>query len=153
MAKMGVVAVICLLALLGVARASNTFSVTGKVYCDNCDAGFPTRISSGIEGATVALQCKDTDGKQTFYAEGVSDKDGKFRIPVQGERPRELCKAKALSSPNAKCNRPSEVNEGPVYLTHNNGINSDERITGPFSFKSAEKHPACATVMAEYNLY
>ena len=153
MAKMGAIAVICVLALLSVARASENFSVTGKVYCDNCDAGFPTRISPAIAGATVAVECKDTNGKQTFYATGLSGKDGKFSIAVVGERPRELCKAQALSSPDDKCSIPTDVNEGPVYLTHNNGINSDERMTGPFCFKSAEKHPQCGAVMAEFNIY
>jgi hypothetical protein len=43
---------IALLALLGVANAhaGHNFYVTGKVYCDNCAAGYPTRISPPIPG-------------------------------------------------------------------------------------------------------
>ncbi|KAH9319119.1 hypothetical protein KI387_020888 [Taxus chinensis] len=153
MVKMGAALVICLLGLLGMAHASDKFTVTGKVYCDNCAAGFPTRISTPIPGAKVALHCTTTAGEKTLYTEGLTDKDGKFSIPAQGERPQELCKAEVLSSPDAKCNIPTQSSHGPVYLTHNNGINSDVRITGPFSFQSREKQGECAAVMAEYNLY
>jgi len=143
-----------LLALLGVANAhaGHNFFVTGKVYCDNCAAGFETRISPPIPGATVAVECKDKTGKRTLYNEDSTNSDGLFSIAVKGEHEREACEAYTVSSPTS-CNLHSGTSRGPVYLTHNNGIDSDERKTGPFAFKSSQISSACKAVMAEYNIY
>ncbi len=143
-----------LLALLGVANAhaGHSFFVTGKVYCDNCAAGFPTRISPPIPGATVAVECKDKAGKRLFYNENHTDDNGLFSIPVNGEHENEACAAFTVSSPTS-CNIPTDTSRGPVFLTHNNGIDSDERKTGPFAYRSSEIHSACKAVMAEFDVY
>jgi len=145
---------IALLALLGVANAhaGHNFYVTGKVYCDNCAAGYPTRISPPIPGATVAVECKDRSGKRLFYNEQSTDNNGLFNIAVQGEHEHDACEAFTVSSPTS-CNIPTDSSRGPVFLTHNNGINSDERKTGPFAYRSTTTHSACQAVMAEYNIY
>jgi len=145
---------IALFALLGVANAhaGHNFYVTGKVYCDNCAAGFPTRISPAISGATVGVECKDRAGKRLFYNEQHTDNDGLFSIAVLGEHEHEACEAFTVSSPTS-CNLKTDSSRGPVYLTHNNGINSDERKTGPFAFRPTTNHPACQAVLAEYNIY
>lgn len=145
---------IALIALLGVANAhsGHDFDVTGKVYCDNCASGFPTRISPPIPGATVAVECKDRAGKRSFYNEERTNSNGLFSIAVEGEHEHESCEAFTISSPTT-CNIQTNSNRGPVFLTHNNGIDSSERKTGPFAFKAPKTHPACKTVMAEYNIY
>lgn len=155
MAKnMGVLPVILAVSLvllqLSFARAGDKFVIKGRVYCDNCHAGFPTRISPSIAGAKLAVRCRNQAGTETVYTEGVTDENGEFNISVKGEHDQDLCEAVAISSPTT-CNIKSESNHGPVFLTHNNDIISDERITGPFAFKSAQKNSECSAVMAEYN--
>eukprot|EP01018_Ginkgo_biloba_P013497 Gb_05268 [translate_table: standard] len=144
-------ALICLMAFLGIVHCTQDFVVTGKVYCDTCAAGFVTRVSTYIPRARLAVQCKDHVGKQLSYTEGETDQSGTFRIPVKGDHAHDLCETVALSSPTS-CNIPTDSNRGPVFLTHNNGINSDERITGPFAFKSTQTLAACTAVMQEYNM-
>eukprot|EP01018_Ginkgo_biloba_P002252 Gb_32832 [translate_table: standard] len=155
--KMGnlkaLVSLICLMAFLGTGQSEeNEYTVTGQVFCDTCAVGFITRVSKPIQGAKVAVQCKDHAGKQLYYTEGTTDFQGYFNIPVNGDHSHEKCEAKAISSPTS-CNIPSYTNIGPVFLTSNNGVVSSERITGPFGFKSTEILAVCTSVMQEYAMF
>lgn len=51
-----VAGVICLVSLLGVARAEETprFKVTGTVYCDTCRAKFVTRVAERMPGTLIS---------------------------------------------------------------------------------------------------
>ena len=88
-------------------------------------------------GATVAVECKDNAGKRLFYNEDSTDNNGLFSIAVKGEHEHEACEAYTLTNPTS-CNIRTDSNRAPVYLTHNNGIDSDERMTGPFALRSTK---------------
>uniref|UniRef100_A0A0C9RYZ6 TSA: Wollemia nobilis Ref_Wollemi_Transcript_1661_859 transcribed RNA sequence n=1 Tax=Wollemia nobilis TaxID=56998 RepID=A0A0C9RYZ6_9CONI len=151
MAKIGALLFVCLVGLF-VAQVSGKLVVKGSVYCDNCHCGFPTRVSPAIAGAKIAVRCNvKGEVQEHLYEEGVSNDKGEFEITVQGEHAQHNCHAVALSSPTT-CNIATDSMEAPVFLTHNNGIVSDVRTTGPFAFKSAETHPECTAVMNEFNI-
>lgn len=133
-------------------HAGHDFLVTGNVYCDNCAAGFPTRISTPITGAVVAVECKDHAGKRLFYNEDSTNDSGLFSIAVKGEHEHEACAAYTVSNPTS-CNTKTDSNRAPVFLTHNNGIASSERKTGPFAYRTTKIRGDCQAVLAEYNLY
>jgi hypothetical protein len=42
-------------AVAAVAAAGGVFVVTGRIYCDNCRAGFETNISHAIQGEPACL--------------------------------------------------------------------------------------------------
>jgi hypothetical protein len=156
--KMGnfkaIVGLICLMAVMGINGQSveeNDFFVSGKVYCDTCHCGFITEASHYIPGARVAVRCMDEADNQIFYREEKTDDNGVFRIRVNGDHAQDSCVAEALSSPTG-CNTHAYTNVGPVYLTHNNGIRSNERWTGPFGFKSNEVLAVCQSVMKQYTM-
>ena len=54
--------------VLGLASAAkpDSFVVQGKVYCDNCRAGFETTITEYIEGAVVKLTCKNSTTNEIY---------------------------------------------------------------------------------------
>ena len=41
--------------VVAVAAAGGGFVVTGRIYCDNCRAGFETNISHAIQGEAACL--------------------------------------------------------------------------------------------------
>lgn len=149
-----IVGMICLMAVVGINGQSveeKSFFVSGKVFCDTCQCGFITEASHYISGSRVAVRCMDEADKQVFYREEKTDDNGFFRIRVDGDHDQDRCTAEALSSPTG-CNTHAYENVAPVYLTHNNGISSNERFTGPFAFKSKEVLAVCQSVMKQYTM-
>lgn len=148
------VGLICLMAVLsnGDTVEENDFFVSGKVYCDTCQCGFITEASHYIAGARVAVRCMDKADNQIFYREEKTDDNGVFTIPVNHDHTHDRCVAEAISSPT-ECSTPAYKNVAPVYLTHNNGIASKERWSGPFGFKSNEILAVCQSVMKQYTMF
>ncbi|KAG2623813.1 hypothetical protein PVAP13_3KG081516 [Panicum virgatum] len=59
------------------------FVVTGRVYCDNCRAGFETNVSHNIQGATVSMECRHFETQKLHdKAEATTDAGGWYRMDI-----------------------------------------------------------------------
>ncbi|XP_011621414.1 olee1-like protein [Amborella trichopoda] len=156
MAKCGAILVFCFVScLLGVSHAdSSYFFVEGKVYCDNCRAGFETRVTEYVPEARVRVECKDREGGHLIYSiEGVTDRTGTYQIPVEGDHENEICEVMAINSTDPNCNEIFHGrNRARILLTTNNGIISDKRFANPLAFLKKDPLPVCAEVLKEYKL-
>ncbi|OVA04045.1 Pollen Ole e 1 allergen/extensin [Macleaya cordata] len=126
------------------------FVAQGMVYCDVCRAGFVTRGTEFIPGAKVKLECKDrAGGKITFTANGVSDKQGIYEIPVYGDHEQDVCEVVLKESTRPDCKEIDPGRKGPVLdIRH-----KDTRLVNSLGFLQAEPVPDfCPAVMATMGL-
>ncbi|KAF3442421.1 hypothetical protein FNV43_RR16337 [Rhamnella rubrinervis] len=132
--------------------AAEHFFVEGKVYCDTCRVQFVTRVSEPLEGATVSLECKRrNDSALTYSADGVTDKNGVYSLPVDGDHEEEICEVRALKSRREDCNTPFDVfdQKARVLLTDKSGQSSMARYAAPLGFMKKEALPVCKEVLKE----
>ncbi|GAB2301209.1 hypothetical protein Dimus_035243 [Dionaea muscipula] len=143
----------------GVAQGKvDRFFVEGQVYCDTCRAEFVTRLTEFLEGAKVKLECRNISGQGdvTYTAEAVTDKQGRYSIPVDGDYEENICEVMLAKSPREDC---SEVPNDPytrmaakVPLTSNNGVVDPMRPANPLGFMIKNPHPDCQQVFKELGL-
>ncbi|KAI0510170.1 hypothetical protein KFK09_010770 [Dendrobium nobile] len=148
-----VVAAFCLLA--GVTIATDVhFQVEGRVYCDNCRAGFVTNITEYIEGATVALECKHFESDAVEHSiEAVSGAGGYYTISVPNDHEEEVCYVKLLKSPRADCAEFVENrDQARILLTENSGQANNLRYANSLGFLKDEALPVCAELLKAYSL-
>ncbi|XP_052206804.1 anther-specific protein LAT52-like [Diospyros lotus] len=153
-AALALVSVLCLLALAGPAHCHDdkgAFHVQGKVYCDTCRVLFPTRLSEYLAGAEVELKCRHLENKtETLSVTGRTNKDGHYKLAVEGDHDDEMCEVNVISSPNPECNEHnSEISSAIVSLAKNSGIRSDSRFCNPIGFRKKTALPNCAEVFDE----
>ncbi|KAK4786886.1 hypothetical protein SAY86_010719 [Trapa natans] len=135
------------------------------VYGDICRAQFVTRISEKIEAghgcsfacALVRMECRNRESDQLTYSiDGHTDKEGIYRLPVDGEHEEEMCEIVLENS-----NKPvfEEISQDPlqrknarVSLTKNNGIATPIRPVNPLGFLRAEALPQCVDVLKELGM-
>lgn len=149
--------VLCFLWLLRAAHCDSRFFVEGEVYCDTCRTQFVTRVSEYIEGALVRLECRNRDGGDlTYSVDGHTDKNGVYRLPVDGEHEEEMCEIVPVKSNKPGC---EEVSQDPfqrksakVGLTKNNGMATPIRAANPLGFVRSEALPECAEVLKELGM-
>uniref|UniRef100_A0A7N0ZSP9 Uncharacterized protein n=1 Tax=Kalanchoe fedtschenkoi TaxID=63787 RepID=A0A7N0ZSP9_KALFE len=158
MAKLLVVLALLLPALaaarhVATASTKQPLIVSGRAYCDNCQAGFETSVTKYIEGAKVKIQC-GKDNKVTWTSEEfTTDSTGTYHISVNDEHEEEYCDVLLVSSPVKGC---SKVDPGRdrarVILFRNNGMVSNNRVANNIGFVSDRPLAACAQVMQQYQL-
>ncbi|CAB4267101.1 unnamed protein product [Prunus armeniaca] len=153
MAKLIVLFALCVLPALAVAtRPMRTpFTVEGKVYCDNCRAGFETSATTYIPGATVRLECRDRKTMDIRYTkEGRTDSTGTYKIPVTEDHEDQFCDAVLVSSSQEDCAAAAPGRDrARVILTGYNGIASYNRFANAMGFMKNEAVPGCAQILKQ----
>ncbi|PKA48624.1 Pollen-specific protein C13 [Apostasia shenzhenica] len=148
-------AAFCLLAAGIAAGAKDVeFHVQGRVYCDNCRAGFETNITEYLPGATVRLECQSFFNDTVAHLmEGVTDADGYFRLAVPSDHEEEICYVKLIESPRADCAEVKENRErARVLLTENSGQSNSVRYANNLGFLKEQPLPVCAELLKIYKL-
>ncbi|KAL5203402.1 hypothetical protein ABZP36_014354 [Zizania latifolia] len=132
------------------------FLVTGRVYCDNCRAGFETNASHSIAGATVQMECRHFETQQLHLkAEATTNEWGWYKMEVGQDHQEEICEVALLKSPEADCAEIERFRDrSRIPLTRNNGIKqSGLRYANPIAFFRKEPLPTCGAVLRAYDLY
>ncbi|XP_010269200.1 PREDICTED: pollen-specific protein C13-like [Nelumbo nucifera] len=154
MARLLLLFALCVLpAFVAAARpARNPFTVFGKVYCDNCRAGFETSATTYIPGAKVRVECRDRDTLNLLFSvDGVTDSTGSYKIQVAEDHEDQLCESVLVSSPQNDCSAVEPGRErARVILTRGNGIASDNRYANSLGFIKDQPLPGCAEIMKQY---
>ncbi|AQK84926.1 pollen allergen Phl p 11 precursor [Zea mays] len=145
-------------AVAAVARAAPSpgFVVTGRVYCDNCRAGFETNVSHAIEGATVEMECRHFESQEVHdKAEATTDAGGWYRMEISGDHQDEICEVLLLKSPEADCAEIERTRDRcRVPLTRNDGIRqSGIRYANPIAFFRKEPLSNCGELLRAYDLF
>ncbi|GMI63594.1 hypothetical protein like AT4G08685 [Hibiscus trionum] len=132
------------------------FFVVGRVYCDTCRVEFETKLSEPITGATVVLECRNrTTGSLTYRSVYMlTDKNGYYKIQVEGDYRDSDCDVSLVKSPRSDCSDPTEVwRKARVVLTTADGVSSDIRFANNLGFKRKEALPQCKQVLTEMGYY
>ncbi|KAG7552434.1 hypothetical protein ISN45_Aa06g030350 [Arabidopsis thaliana x Arabidopsis arenosa] len=154
MSKAVLLVVLCFLPVLAIAARpnKNPFVVQGRVYCDNCLAGFETPASTYIHGAVVRLECKDRRTMELTYShEARTDSTGSYKILVNEDHDDQFCDAMLVRSSQLRCSTVSPGHDrARVTLTRFNGIASDDRFANNMGFLRDAAMPGCADIMKQY---
>ncbi|KAA0052622.1 olee1-like protein isoform X2 [Cucumis melo var. makuwa] len=109
----------------------------------------------------IALSSKDrffiegkeaNAGNETFTGEAVTDKNGVYKIEVDGDHEEEICEVSLLESGDKGCGEIPTDGYGHfarVSITGNNGIIDPVRQANPLGFKKKEALPQCKEVLRE----
>ncbi|CAN4117679.1 unnamed protein product [Withania somnifera] len=145
---------LCIVALVNFANAE-VFDVEGKVYCDTCRIQFETRISENIEGASVKLQCRNiASGAETFSVEGVTDKDGKYKLRVEGDHQDDICEVTVVKSPREDCKESvSGYEKARIECSNDTGIDNAKRYANPLFFIKDHPLQQCKQVLEEIGMF
>ena len=143
--------------LLGVAFAVTkpiSFNIIGRVYCDNCRAGFETRAADYIEGAKVRLQCRHFANDSIAHTtDGVTDATGTYSLQMEDDHQEEICEVVLVNSPMADCSEVVKCRDRAiVVLTRDNGVNSKVRYANALGYFKDEPLPVCGQILREYDL-
>ncbi|CAN6358105.1 unnamed protein product [Urochloa humidicola] len=136
--------------------SKQAFVVTGRVYCDNCRAGFETNVSHNIAGATVQMECRHFETQQLHdKAEATTDAGGWYKMDIGDDHQEEICEVVLLKSPEADCAEVERFRDrARVPLTRNNGIDLKSVIyANPIAFFRKEPLPNCGEILRAYALY
>ncbi|WVZ72925.1 hypothetical protein U9M48_021307 [Paspalum notatum var. saurae] len=144
-------------ALAGVASAEQGggFVVTGRVYCDPCRAGFETKASKNVEGATVEIVCRPFGGsKETLKAEATTDVGGWYKLEIDQDHQSEICEVVLAKSPDPECSEIEEFRDrARVPLTCNNGMKQQGvRYANPIAFFRKDPLKDCGALLQVYDL-
>ncbi|XP_038883591.1 olee1-like protein [Benincasa hispida] len=149
------VSALCFLSFFDIALCSeDRFFIEGKVYCDTCRIQFFTRVSKFLEGAKVKLVCRDEANvaNETFTGEAVTDKNGVYRIEVDGDHEEEICEVSLMESADKECGEIPTDGYGHfarVSISGNNGIINPVRRPNPLGFMKKDALPECKEVLRE----
>lgn len=97
------------------------------------------------------LECrKEADEKVTYSHEAVTDANGVYKIPVEGDHEEDICEVSTVSSPRADCNEKMEKFEkAQVELSSRDGLAEPSRMANNLGFKKKTAVPGCAEVLKE----
>ncbi|KAI9110681.1 hypothetical protein K1719_018119 [Acacia pycnantha] len=102
-------------------RSAAAAVVVGTVYCDTCfQRDFPMR-SHFISGASIVVECKDSNSKPKFRKEAKIDKHGEFKVQLPflvSKHMRRIkgCTMKLLSSSEPYCAAASASTSSSLHL-------------------------------------
>ncbi|KAL7585205.1 hypothetical protein Lser_V15G43094 [Lactuca serriola] len=151
MAKVVLILALCVLlpVLISASRPmSRPFRLQGRVYCDNCRAGFETSATTYIPRAKVRVECKDKEQKLLYSIEGTTDATGTYHILVHEDHGDETCDVVLVSSPLGHCRTADPGRDrARVVLTSYNGIVSDTRFANAMGFMKDEILSGCTTLL------
>lgn len=102
----------------------------------------------------MKLECrKEADNAVTFSKEGLTDNNGVYNIPVEGDHEEEICELKTVMSDVHECNDIMSAKEADkVVLTTNMGVSSMRRFVNPLGFMTKTVDPKCADIVKELDL-
>ncbi|PHU04163.1 Anther-specific protein LAT52 [Capsicum chinense] len=147
---------LCIVALANFANCHHpeTFDVEGMVYCDTCRVRFVTNKSELIEGATVKLQCRSiSTGVETFTTEGTTDKDGKYKLTVEGDHQNDICEVTVVKSPREDCKEiVSALEKARIECSDNVGMHTEVRYANPLFFMKTQAVEGCPETLEELGL-
>ncbi|XP_061372637.1 olee1-like protein [Gastrolobium bilobum] len=152
-----VASTLCFLSFFGSAYCRDRFFIEGSVYCDTCRTQFLTRVSEFMSGATVRVECKDTEnGTLTFSKDAVTDRNGSYKVEVDGDHEEEVCEVKLIKSSREDCGEVDTASHleqaAMISITSNNGIMSPIRTANPLGFLKKNRLPICSEVFQELGL-
>ncbi|KAK4399224.1 hypothetical protein Sango_1397900 [Sesamum angolense] len=134
------------------------FIVKGHVFCDYCrGANVPNKMSKPMPRAEVKLECKDSyeKGKVTYsVTDIITDDDGKYEIPVEGDHKAEYCVVELVKSSKPDCADIVRDSWGrkpvaEVTLTDTDDLHPTNRIASKLSFSPKERSSQCGRVFRE----
>ncbi|XP_062208341.1 non-classical arabinogalactan protein 30-like [Phragmites australis] len=134
--------------------------VEGLVFCQSCAQRGSQRLEGAapLPGAKVTVTCRDSKNRVMAYRAPVVDENGYFQaeFSVESARyyykedPQKACFVRLLSSPDAKCNYVTNINQGMVGAplrdegkrwTDGEGYENVVYTAGPLAFKPASCVP------------
>ncbi|XP_047335735.1 protein DOWNSTREAM OF FLC-like [Impatiens glandulifera] len=132
--------------------AVNSFKVIGRVYCDTCQCGYETNITTYITGAKVKLQCLDRINYRLKYeAEGETNENGEYVIYVKGDKGDDMCDVSLVSSSLDGCDKVDTGRDrSRVSLTGYNGLVDEIRHANAMGFMINEPLGSCTMVLKQY---
>ncbi|MQL83284.1 hypothetical protein Taro_015770 [Colocasia esculenta] len=85
-----------------------------------------------------------------YMADDVTDREGKYRIEVDGEHDDEICESVLVSSPKSVCATPlTGRDRSRIVLSHANGVVSNKRIADNLGFRRVAAMDGCSEIMRE----
>ncbi|MQL90226.1 hypothetical protein Taro_022817 [Colocasia esculenta] len=83
-------------------------------------------------------------------ADGVTDREGKYKIEVDGEHDDEICESVLVSSPKSVCATPlTGRDRSRVMLSHANVVVSNKSIANNLGFRRVAAMDSCSEIMRE----
>ncbi|GKV16948.1 hypothetical protein SLEP1_g27513 [Rubroshorea leprosula] len=122
--------------------------VVGTVYCDTCFQQDVSRDSHFIPGASVLVQCKDGNLKESFRKEVKTDEHGEFQVDLPFTVSRYVkrikrCSVKLINSSEPYCAVASSATSSSLHLkSRKEGIHIFS--AGFFTFKPLKQPTLCS---------
>ncbi|KAK6128779.1 hypothetical protein DH2020_037485 [Rehmannia glutinosa] len=121
--------------------------VVGTVYCDTCfQQDFP-KASHFISGASVAVECKDTNSRPSFRQEVKTDNHGEFKVHLPFPVSKHVkkikgCSVKLISSNKPYCSIAATATSSNLHLkSRKEGTHIFS--AGFFTFKPLKQPAVC----------
>ncbi|GER26898.1 pollen Ole e 1 allergen and extensin family protein [Striga asiatica] len=150
---LALIAVCFVPAISGSRFVGEPYIVKGSVYCDTCRCGYETDASKYMAGATVRIECRNSDTAQVTYQsqEAITDSKGSYTIKVYGNRGDDYCDAVLVKSSDPLCSTPNMGRDrARVILTDNNGMTSYVRQANNMGFLAATPLANCGKILMKY---
>lgn len=97
--------------------------------------------------------CKKEEGNNvTYVKESTTDKNGIYKINVDGEHEEEVCEVSTNSNGKGECSLPMANKSDRIGLTKNMGVSSLVRFVNPLGFMSKSIDSQCGSVISELGL-
>ncbi|KAA8547876.1 hypothetical protein F0562_004305 [Nyssa sinensis] len=121
--------------------------LVGTVYCNTCFQEEFSRTSHFISGASVAVECGDTNSKPSFHEEVKTNEYGEFRVHLPFSVSKHVkkikgCSVKLISSSEPYCAVASTASSSSLHLkSRNHGTHTFS--AGFFTFKPLKQPNLC----------
>ncbi|MQL90225.1 hypothetical protein Taro_022818 [Colocasia esculenta] len=104
-----------------------------------------------LVNAKLRVECRDRlTAILTNMADGVMDREGKYKIEVDGEHDDEIWESVLVSSPKSVCATPlTDQDRSCVVLSHANGVVSNKRIANNLGFRRVAAMDGCSEITRE----
>ncbi|MQL91268.1 hypothetical protein Taro_023878 [Colocasia esculenta] len=102
--------------------------------------------------AKLRVECRDRRRTAilTYMADGMTDREGKYRIEVDGEHDDEICESVLISSPKSVCATPlTGRDRSRVVLSHSNSVVSNKSIANNLGFQRVAAMDGCSEITRE----
>lgn len=90
---------------------------------------------------------------ETFKTEGKTDKDGKYKLTVEGDHENDICEVTLVNSPRTDCSEivPDMVNNR-VVCSKNVGMHNAVRFVNPLFFQKDKPVEGCKELIEKMEL-
>lgn len=103
----------------------------------------------------MRLQCRNISTEtETFSVEGVTDKDGKYKLTVEGDHQDDICEVTVVKSPREDCKEAvTGYEKARIECSDNVGIHNAVRYANALFFMKSEAVSGCKEVLDELGLF